>query len=58
MKYEKLSKEEWHLKVIDLAYTYLAIRECQKCGSPVNNGYCCPFCGDCNPSEKEEEPSQ
>lgn len=53
--YEELSEEEWRNKVIELAYGYLVIEECQKCGSPVNEGYCCSFCGDCNPSEREED---
>ncbi len=30
------------------------IYECQKCGWPVVEGYCCSYCGNSNPSSKEE----
>lgn len=29
--------------------------ECQKCGSPVVDGYCCTFCKDPEPDQEEEE---
>jgi hypothetical protein len=31
------------------------IRACKKCGWPVVSGYCCTYCGDANPSEREDD---
>ena len=53
MSYKQLSEEEWKKKKAELADMYLQITECQKCGSPVISGYCCIYCGDDNPSERD-----
>lgn len=39
-------------RTFELAYAYMIITPCKKCGSPVNKGYICMFCNDNNPSEE------
>lgn len=46
---------EWVQGIINLAHNFLIITRCQKCGAPVNKGYCCINCGDSDPSEKPDE---
>lgn len=47
--------KEWGQSVLKLAYAFLVVRQCQKCGHAVNKGYCCTECGDTNPSVKPED---
>jgi len=57
-QYIELSRQEWNNRVVNLAYNWLAITKCQKCGSPVNDGHICIFCGDSDPSQPAEENSE
>lgn len=34
----------WKMRLAKLAYRYLNILQCSKCGSPVVEGYQCEFC--------------
>lgn len=43
----------YNQRVKELARDYMVIQPCKKCGSPVNSGYICMFCGDNNPSESK-----
>lgn len=31
-------------RIKELARFYMIIRDCKNCGSPINDGYVCPFC--------------
>jgi hypothetical protein len=55
MAYKQLSQKAWNKKVLELAETFLYIRECKKCGSPAMDMYCCSFCGDSNPDQTIEQ---
>lgn len=47
----KLSQRLWNKRFMEVASAYLIIIECQKCGSPCNQGYVCMFCGDTDPRQ-------
>lgn len=55
MEYKQLSERTWNKRIRTLAYQTLMIGECKKCGSPVNKGWCCSFCGDTDPSRSKEQ---
>jgi len=54
-KMKVLSTRTFNRKIIELAYNYLDIKECQKCGSPVVRGNICLFCQDTNPSHPKDD---
>ena len=37
-------------EAINLALSKIMIFQCQKCGHPVQDGYCCSHCGSCYPT--------
>ncbi len=57
VKYTNLIETQMRSAVVNLAYDYLNIRKCKKCGYPGVAGYCCNHCGDVNPSETYEQES-
>lgn len=40
-------------RVLEVVEAYMIIYPCNHCGSPVNQGYICMFCGNVNPSEEK-----
>ncbi len=51
VKFTKLTASQRDQAIIKLAYNYLTIKDCQKCGYPIVDGYVCAHCGDFNPSQ-------
>jgi ribosomal protein L32 len=51
----EITNDEYNKRVKELAYNFLDIRTCKKCGSPVINGYVCMYCQDTNPSEESHD---
>jgi len=47
--------DSWDLAALRLRASFAPpAYECQKCGAPVVSNFCCNFCGDSRPYEKEE----
>ena len=45
---EEIEHEKRQKAIIDLAYRYLNIVDCQKCGLPKRDGFNCLHCGNEN----------
>lgn len=53
--YKELTDTQRQNAILNLAYEYLTIKTCKKCGYPRVAGYCCSHCGDYNPDMTHEQ---
>jgi len=53
MEYSKAYNKE----AINLALSKVKIMQCQHCGHPTHDGYCCPHCESCTPKSDGQDES-
>jgi ribosomal protein L32 len=44
-------------EAIKLALSVVTIKQCQDCGHPVIDGYCCSHCDSASPTHRDQEES-
>ncbi len=47
----------YNKEAMEIAFSRITVQQCQKCGHPTEDGFCCGHCGCASPKHPDQEAS-